>query len=58
MDRDVLRPGGPCIQFQRLGLSCEIPRVIHDSSETVCWVVHRASVIFVLFLRMNNMLIV
>ena len=48
MDKDVLRPGGPCIQFQRLGLSGEIPRVVHESSETMCWVVHRASVMFVL----------
>ena len=26
MDRDVPRPEWPCIQFQRLGLSGEIPR--------------------------------
>ena len=31
MDGDILRPGWPCIQFQRLGLSGEIPRVVHDS---------------------------
>ena len=31
MDRDVLRPKRPCIQFQGLGLSGEIPRVVHDS---------------------------
>ena len=28
MDRDVLRPGWPCIQFQKLGLSEEIPSVV------------------------------
>ena len=26
MDRDILRPGWPCFQSQRLGLSEEIPR--------------------------------
>ena len=31
MDGDILRSGWPCIQFQRLGLSGEIPRVVHDS---------------------------
>ena len=31
MDGDILRPGRPCIQFQILGLSSEIPRVVHDS---------------------------
>ena len=31
MDRDVLRLEWPCIQFQRLELSGEIPRVLHDS---------------------------
>ena len=31
MDRDVLRPNWSCFQFQSLGLSGEIPRVIHDS---------------------------
>ena len=30
MDRDVLRPGWPCIQLQRLGLSDEILRVIYS----------------------------
>ena len=25
---DILRPGWPCFQFQRLGLSDEIPRVV------------------------------
>ena len=28
MDRDVLGPEWPCIQFQKLGLSKEIPRVV------------------------------
>ena len=28
MDEDILRPGWPCFQFQRLGLSDEIPRVV------------------------------
>ena len=28
MDRDVLRPGWLCIQFQKLGPSGEIPRVV------------------------------
>ena len=28
MDGDILRPGRPCFQFQRLGLSDEIPRVV------------------------------
>ena len=32
MDGDILRPEWPCIQFQRLGLGGEIPRVVHDSS--------------------------
>ena len=32
MDKDVLKPEWPCTQFQRLGLSGEIPKVIHDSS--------------------------
>ena len=32
MDEDILRFGWSCIQFQRLGLSGEIPRVVHDSS--------------------------
>ena len=31
MDRDVLRPGCPCFQSQRLGLDGEILRVVHDS---------------------------
>ena len=31
MDRNVLRPEWPCIQFQRLGFSGEIPKVVHDS---------------------------
>ena len=31
MDRDILRPGWPCFQFQRLELSDEIPRIVHDS---------------------------
>ena len=31
MDRDILRPKRPCFLFQRLGLSGEIPRVVHDS---------------------------
>ena len=34
MDRDILRPGWPCFQFQRLGLSKEIPIVVLDSPET------------------------
>ena len=50
MDRDVLRPGWSCIQFQRLGLGGEIPRVVHDSSETMCWTIHRACVMFALLL--------
>ena len=44
MDRDVRRPEGPCFQSQRLGLDGEIPRVVYDSSKTVCWTVHRAYV--------------
>ena len=28
MDGDILRPGWPCFQFQGLGLSDEIPRVV------------------------------
>ena len=28
MDGDIFRPGWPCFQFQRLGLSDEIPRVV------------------------------
>ena len=28
MDRNVLRLGWPCIQFQKLGLSGEIPSVV------------------------------
>ena len=31
MDGNTLRPRWPCIQFQRLGLSGEIPKVVHDS---------------------------
>ena len=31
MDKDVLRPEWPYIQFQRLRLSGKIPRVVHDS---------------------------
>ena len=31
MDGDIFKPGWPCIQFQRLGLSGEISRVVHDS---------------------------
>ena len=31
MDGDFLRPGRPCIRFQRLGLSAKIPRVVHDN---------------------------
>ena len=31
MDMDVPRPKWSCIQFQRLGLSGEIPRVVHDN---------------------------
>ena len=40
MDRDVLRSGWSCIQFQRLELSGEIPRVVLDNSETKCWTVY------------------
>ena len=40
MDRDVPRPGWPCIWFQRLGLGGEIPRVVLDSPETKCRTVH------------------
>ena len=28
MDGDILKPGWPCFQFQRLGLSDEIPRMV------------------------------
>ena len=28
MDGDILRSGWPCFQFQRLGMSEEIPRVV------------------------------
>ena len=28
MDGDIMRLGWPCFQFQRLGLSDEIPRVV------------------------------
>ena len=28
MDKDVMIPGWSCIQFQKLGLSEEIPRVV------------------------------
>ena len=28
MDGDILRPRWPCFEFQRLGLSDEIPRVV------------------------------
>ena len=31
MDMDVLRPKWLCFQFQSLGLSGEILRVVHDS---------------------------
>ena len=31
MDMNVLRHKWPCFQFQRLGLSGKIPRVVHDS---------------------------
>ena len=34
MDRDILRPGWPCFQFQILVLSEEIPIVVLDSPET------------------------
>ena len=34
MDENILRPGWPCFQLQRLGLSDEIPRVVLDSPET------------------------
>ena len=30
MDEDILRPRLLCIQFQRLGSSGEIPRVVYD----------------------------
>ena len=39
MVRDVLRPKWPFIH-QILGLGGEIPRVVLDSPETECWVVH------------------
>ena len=34
MDRDVLRPEWPCFQFQILGLSEKIPRVVVNNFET------------------------
>ena len=40
MDRDVLRPGWPCIQFQTLGLSDEVPKVVVRQFETKGWTVH------------------
>ena len=40
MDGDILRPRWPCFQFQRLGLSDEIPSVVVDSFETVGWTAH------------------
>ena len=40
MDRDVLGLKWLFIQFQKLRLGGEIPRVFLDSSETECWVVH------------------
>ena len=36
MDRDVLRPNGRVLQFQRVGLSEEIHRVVVDSPRS--WV--------------------
>ena len=36
MDGDILRPGRPYFQFQRLGLNDEIPKVVLDSPETDC----------------------
>ena len=34
MDRDVLKLEWPCFQFQRLGLSEKIPRMVVNSFET------------------------
>ena len=36
MVRDVLRPKWPFIQFQKLRMGGEIPKVILDSPETEC----------------------
>ena len=33
MDRDILRPRWPYFQFQKFGLSEEIPRVVSHSPE-------------------------
>ena len=40
MVRDVLGPKQPSIQFQKLRLGGEIPRVVLDNPETECWDVH------------------
>ena len=40
MVRDVLGPKWLFIRFQKFGLGGEIPRVVLDSPETECWVVH------------------
>ena len=36
MDGDLLRPGWPWFQFQKIGPIEEIPRVVLDSPRTVC----------------------
>ena len=40
MVRDVLWHKWLFIQFQKLRLGGEIPRVVIDSPETECWAVH------------------
>ena len=40
MVRGVLGPKWLLIQFQKLRLGGEIPRVVLDSPETECWAVH------------------
>ena len=41
MSRDVLEPKWLFIQFQKLTLGGEIPRVVLDSPGTECWTVHK-----------------
>ena len=50
MVMDVLGLKWSFIQFQKLGLGGEIPRVVLDSPKTECWVVHVTCVLFVLLL--------
>ena len=54
MDGDILRPGWLCFQFQRLGLSEEIPIVVLDRPKTdrgLCCLC-----VDMLLLCLNNML--